>query len=395
MQLSELTKLLQTEYPLAENQEDLRYADEYALVEAEQQKLTSLHGEKPDYLVIIKNCVALLEQGAGHFMVLTALTHAMVQQYNWQGFVEGTHFLNDRLTRQWEGLYPSSLRMKGRLQPMNWLVERWGRYLETHPITGLGKDFCEKALQAILSLDETCQRFFADQVNLMAIIRPFQDQQKRMKLEEDARAANQKLEEERKIRESEETERQREQAALQNTLDINAEAVSTDEYLANMNAVELHILASKRLMKEQIELLKQNPLEFSIYKQHRAQMWWRYPISSQELFNLIDEQGLNWEAYSEALKLKILQNYTDALIAFEELAYQHPYFLNLQLHICDCLEELGAEEALLSMLKKECRELCERYPELEGAKINNEFTVCGKEVKKYFGLFSNQEQMNN
>lgn len=378
MQLAELIKILAEDYPLASNQEELRYSDEYTALEAEQQKLNSLHGEKPDYLIIIQNSVALIKQGASHFTILTALAHAMLQQYKWQGFIEGLNFMSSRLSTQWESLYPSVDRMKGRIQPMTWLVERFVRYIEVNPINGLGKDFLVHALDALKSLDETCQTYFADQINLMSLIRPFEDNKKRVSIEEDVRAVNQKMEEERRAKEAE--------SALHQTLDENAEVVSTDEYLANLETVELHVLASKRLMSEQLELLKDNPLEFAIYKHNRSEMWWRYPTSSQELVLAIDEQGLNWEAYTEALKLKTLQHYNEALIAFEALAHESPYFLDLQFHICDCLEELKAEEPLLAMLKNECRELCARYPELITAKINNEFALCSKQTKAYFGV---------
>ena len=383
MQLAEVIKILKEEIPLVENQEDLRYTNEYAALETEQQKLTSLYGEKPDYLLIIKNGVTLLQQGAGHFMVLTALAHAMIQQYSWPGFIESLGFLNERFAKQWEGLYPATTLMKGRVQPMNWWVERAQRYMDSHPISGLGKDFSERALQALKTFDETCQQYFADEVNLMTLIRPFEDNQKRLKLEEEARAANQKLEAEHQARLQEAASRR----TVDQTLEQNAEAISTDEYLANMNAIELHILASERLMAEQLELLKENPFEFAIYKHNRAEMWWRYPLSSQELLQLIDEQGLNWEAYTEALKLKSIQNYPEALIAFEALSHQHPFFLDLQLHIYDCLEELGAEARLLNLIKLERQTLCEAYPDLETAKINNEYVVCSKQAKSYFKFF--------
>lgn len=151
--MTEIVQNLKADVPLAENQEELCYTDEYAVIEAEQQKLTSLYGEKIDYLVVIKSSLALLQQGAGHFMILTALSHALVQQYHWYGFIESLSFLNECIANQWEQLYPAPGRMKGRVQPMTWLVERLQRYLETHPITGLGKDFSERALNALQEFD--------------------------------------------------------------------------------------------------------------------------------------------------------------------------------------------------------------------------------------------------
>lgn len=136
----------------------------------------------------------------------------------------------------------------------------------------------------------------------MTLIRPFEDNQRRLKLEEEARAANQKLQEEQWAREQEESARQN----VQETLEQNSEPITTDEYLGNMNTIELHLLASQKLMTEQLELLKHNNFEFSIYKHNRATLWWRNPLSDQELLQLIDDQGLNWEAYTEALKLKSL-----------------------------------------------------------------------------------------
>ncbi len=338
MQLPELLKVLAEEYPLAEDQKSLRYTDEYELLEAEIQKLTSVYGEKPNAEVILDQGVLLLKQGSAHPYVITALAYAMLQQYAWPGFLEGIHFVSRRL--------------EGGDQFAHWLVERYQHYLKLHPVGGLGKDFIEKMLLTLKGWKLEA---------VITLIRPFEDQQKRMKQEEGVRAANQRLEEERKAEQLQKLQ----EVLVHNT---EVETIQIDEHL---------------------ELLKQNPLEFAIYKYRRAQMWWRYPLSSQELVGLIDEQGLEWSAYSAALKLKLQQNNEEALIAFEMLAHAHPYFLELQFQVCTCLEDLQAEESLLAMLKNEVRELCVHYPELESAKINNKFAVLSKQSKIYFDIFLN------
>ncbi len=338
MQLSELIKILQEDYPVAEDQKSLRYSDEYELLETEIQKLTSLHGGKPDHQIVIDNGIVLLKQGSTQPYVVTAIAYAMLEQYAWPGFLEGIRFVGSHL--------------KGGDQFGQWLVERYQRYLDAHPINGLGKDFIAKILEALKTWNLD---------GVITLIRPFEDQKKRVKLEEDARERQTKLDEEKRQREAE--------AALNPTIIQENEEIfeaREDAYL---------------------DFIKQNPFEFSAYKYSRAEMWWRLPLSAQELLNIIDDHNLDWEGYSAALKLKATQKYEEALIAFETLAHAYPYFLELQWHICDCLEALNADEALLTMLKNECRELCSRYPELENAKIDNTYLICSKQAKAYFGIF--------
>lgn len=342
MQLPELVKALQVEHLVAEDQKSLRYTDEYELLETEIQKLTSVYGDKPNYQVVIDNGVLLLKQGSRQPYVITAIAYAMLEQYAWPGFLEGVRFVARYL--------------KGGEQFGNWLVERYQRYLDSNPINTLGKDFINNMLEALKSWDLE---------SVITLIRPFEDQQKRVKLEEDARERQAKLDEEKRLREAE--------AAL------NAPVVEEGN-------VEAEIREDAYL-----DFIKQNPFEFSAYKYSRAEMWWRIPLTVQELLNVLDDHGLDWDAYSAALKLKAEQNYEAALIAFEALAHTHPYFLELQWHICDCLEALNAEESLLTMLKNECRELCLRYPELEGAKINNTYAACSKQAKAYFELFQESD----
>ncbi len=361
MQLAELVKRLETKHALASNQQELTYSDEYAVIEMEQQKLSSVYGDRPNYELIIQNALILLEKGSGHFFILTVLAYAMLQQYKWQGFFEGVQFVDERLATDWDSLYPVPERIRGRIQSFGWLLEQWSRYLDKNPLQGLAKEFIERLLQALGNLDKTVQKYFADQLSMMSLIRPLEDHNKRFELE-------QKSLEERRVKEAEAKAKQQAEQLLnlQNTLAENATASKVDEHL---------------------ELLKQNPFDFAVYKYRRAEMWWRYPLSSQELLSLIDTQGFNWDAYAAALKLSSQHKYDEALIAFETLSADYPYYLDLQLQICDCLEELQADETLLAMLKKECCELCRIYPELEEARINNEFAVCSKQTKAYFGVF--------
>ena len=339
MQLSELVKVLEEEYPIAPDQKALRYTDEYGLLETEIQKLTSLYGEKPDYKLIQDSGVLLLKQGSRHAYVITAIAYAMLQQYAWPGFLEGVHFV--------------SARLQGGEQFGGWLIERYQQYLAGHPINGLAKDFIEKM----------CRALEAWKLETAVILRrPFEDEQKRMKQEEQVRETNARLADEQKAREAE-----KKLDFENNPPEEAVEEIEEDAYL---------------------NFIKENPFEFAAYKYARAEMWWRLPLSSQEILNLIDDHSLSWQAYSEALKLKALQNYEEALLAFEALAHRYPYFLDLQFHICDCLEELEADESLLAMLKSEMRALCLHYPELEGAKINNEFAVCSKQTKEYFAVFT-------
>jgi len=387
MTLAEVVKILQENYHLASDQVGMTYIDEYESVSGEHQKHQSMTGEKPDYQVILKNAVVLLQNGSGHFLVLVSVANAMMQLYKWQGLIESCVFLNKTLNDNWEKLYPSLERLKGRSQMLGWLIERWERYFEANPINSLGVDMIGNLLDAIKPLHDTLSEKFNNELSLFTLIRPLEDQQKRLKLESESRDAKQKLEEEKRQREAEEAELRKQQGVMQ-TLDANAEAVTSDQYLENMDTQSLFELVRAKRFQDNLVLLEQNLTDLSLYLFNRINTWFAYPYTWQEVANMIDDYELDWDAYSQALRLYARADYEKALIAFEALFQRYPYFLNCQFHVVDCIEMIDKDaKPLVDTLVELVQKLTKLYPDLEKATTKDGLRLCSKQTIQRFEIF--------
>lgn len=371
MNLIEINDVLGATYALHQEQDQLKFKDEYALAEQEIQKLFSLYNDKPDYQIIITNALKLIAEGSNDILIISYLAYALLEQYQWQGLLAGLSFLNTRLTHFWDNIYP--VKIKARMTAISWLLERYQRFLTTHQVSSLSEEFLKKLLAKLQDLDAMLNSRFNGEINILGLIRPLADQERRLieerkskvlQAERDALAARQQAEQD-----------------LRMTLEQNAENISAEEYLNQIASNELHQIAFKRVFDEHITLLQQNPLSFSIYKHHRAELWWEYPWSFQEILTRLDAKVFDWETYAKALHLKLEEEYQEALIAFEAFFYEQPYFLELQMHICDCLEALEADPSLINMIKNECQVLCEQYPDLTTAKIHHKIPLLSKQAK--------------
>ena len=387
MTLAEIVNVLQENHTLASDQVGMTYVDEYETVSGEHQRHQSMTGEKPDYQVILKNSIILLQNGSGHFLVLVSISNAMMQLYKWQGFIESCIFLNKTLNDNWVKLYPSLERLRGRSQMLGWLIERWERYFEANPITSLSADMLSKLLDVIKPLHETLSEKFNNELSLFTLIRPLEDQQKRLTLESASREAKQKLDEEKRQREASDAELRKQQRVMQ-TLDANAEAVSSDEYLDNMDTQSLFELARAKRFQDNLVLLEQNLTDLSLYLFNRINTWFAYPYTWQEVANMIDDNELDWDAYSQALKLYAMADYEKALIAFEALFQRYPYFLDCQYYIIQCIESIDKDaKPLVDTLEELVRTLAKLYPDLEKATTKEGVRLCSKQTIQRFEIF--------
>jgi hypothetical protein len=384
MQLTDLlTRLANT--PVAQaDQETFRYSDPYVQIEAEFKKIGSLYNEKPDYPKVVKLAAELIQQGCNHFSTYTLLAYAMCQVYQWPGFIESIALIDRKLRTQWAQLFPSAERLRGRIAPMQGLSDRWQKFLTNKSLQGLSPDIINKLVTSLKNLDAICTERFADQINIISILAPFEAQQKRLEHDRSEYDARQKAEAERE-RQAQEAKAHSQKVMAE--LETHAEPLSTEALFDAINTQELHDAGCKRLLAEHLTLLHDDPFNYAIYKHNRAEMWWRHPYRESELLDLIDQQGLAWDAYCAAMLEKAKNRPQDALLLFEQLSHAHPFFLDLQLHISDCLVALHAEAPLIKLIKHEVQELCRIYPGLEHARINREVAVIDLRTKAYFEVF--------
>lgn len=376
MTLSEFLLELHKNYEINQNQTKLKFSDSYALVEAEIQKLNSLYAEKPNYDIVLKNSLDLLSQGSNDLLLFSYLAQAMVDHYQWPGFLNSLNFISKRLQDYWQSIQPE--KQKSRIAALNWLLERYQKFMATQNLAHISKESLETLKEALNQFEQQLNEKFPQELSTSTLIKPITEQLQRLEAEASSKAAKQKTELD--------AARLQQEQALAAELQQNAKTISTDEYLAQMNTMELHHLSSKRLLQEHLELLRQQPLNFAIYKHNRAECWWHHPYNPQELLMHIDDCNFTWEKLNQALEQKAMQNYQEALFIFEQSFIEQPYFLETQMHIYECLEALGADANLCHMIKQETKQLLDVYPELHDAKIENKFAVLNKTIKCFLEI---------
>lgn len=385
MNLLQISQAVLADYPAHPDQPGMIYTDTYGALEREIKKLSSAYEEVPDYAKVVEFTIQLLKDGYPNLLVLCYLSFALGQLYRWPGFGESVALMRNRLETQWEQMSPPVARAKGRIAALQWLIECWQRFLNQNPLTGLGADFINKTAEHLRAIESLLNTYYPDQFSLAGLISPFAEQQKRLQAEAAQRAVKEAAAQQEQERLAQkQAEQQAQQAVFQETLDSHATEISPEVFLENLNTLELYEAAGKRLLTEQREQLKQSPFDFAYYKHSRSVLWWRQTFGEQELLNLIDSHGLDWQKYSDALLLKAKRQYEDALIAFETLFQAHPFYLELQREIVECLIKLQADARLIAMLKNEVKQLCQQYALLLEARIHNEIILADDRTQAFF-----------
>jgi len=147
-------------------------------------------------------------------------------------------------------------------------------------------------------------------------------------------------------------------------------------------------LVRAKRFQDNLVLLEQNLTDLSLYLFNRINTWFAYPYTWQEVANMIDDYELDWDAYSQALRLYARADYEKALIAFEALFQRYPYFLNCQFHVVDCIEMIDKDaKPLVDTLVELVQKLTKLYPDLEKATTKDGLRLCSKQTIQRFEIF--------
>jgi predicted component of type VI protein secretion system len=357
---------LSQQYALAADQTSMTYTDDYTTLEAEHQKHHSLYDEKPDYPLILEKSTQLIQQGSGHFLVIVSFCNASLQLRQWPGWLDSLGLLNRLFEEAWPQLFPGPERLKGRVQMLDWLVQRWQDFLDSHPPSSLGIDFLQAITPALQRLQTILDKQCPGQITLQRLTQTFEKAAHRLHTEKKAREAQIIAEAQSQA-----------EAALQANLETHSQPISQEEYLSHLNSEALYLYASDRWAKEHLQYLNDEAMRFGIFKQNRTIAWWG-PREHQD--------QLDWAAFSHALRLKTECKYSEALLAFETVFLEQPLFLDLQYHLCDCLEALETEPSLIDLLKHECQAFYTEHPEVQQTKLNGHIPCFNKHTQEYFAL---------
>ena len=111
--------------------EDVKYDEEFELVESELSKLTSPSSSgEIDWDMVAKTSHNILETKSKHILVAVYLSYALYKLRGIDGLNDGVKIIADMLENYWETLYPPKRRLKGRINAIEWWLGKISKDLE-------------------------------------------------------------------------------------------------------------------------------------------------------------------------------------------------------------------------------------------------------------------------
>ncbi|MFH1139981.1 MAG: type VI secretion system protein TssA [Pseudomonadota bacterium] len=115
--------------------DDVRYEPEFERLQQEIDKLSiaSASGAGIDWKSVASLSAGILAEKSKNLQVATYLAAALLEIEGVKGLSQGATVLSDLVATYWDDLYPPKKRMRGRINALNWWVERVQGFLEKYP----------------------------------------------------------------------------------------------------------------------------------------------------------------------------------------------------------------------------------------------------------------------
>ena len=121
--------------------EDARYEPEFEELETEIGKLnspTASSGVEWDKVIELSS--KILAEKSKNLLVACYLSIGLMKRDDLEGLAEGVHVIRTMLDTFWDSLYPPKKRMRGRLNAVEWWMEKIDAELEGHDTVTWLKD---------------------------------------------------------------------------------------------------------------------------------------------------------------------------------------------------------------------------------------------------------------
>ncbi|RLA76438.1 MAG: type VI secretion system protein TssA, partial [Epsilonproteobacteria bacterium] len=110
---------------------DVKYDEEFELVESEMSKLTSpSSASEIDWNLVSTTSYNILENKSKNILVAVYLSYAQYKLRGIDGLDDSVKVISDMLDNYWETLYPPKKRLKGRINAIEWWLGKISKDLE-------------------------------------------------------------------------------------------------------------------------------------------------------------------------------------------------------------------------------------------------------------------------
>lgn len=152
---------------------DASYEPEFEAIQREIDKLAMVTdaGVSTDWNLVASQSVAVLAGKSKDLKVAAYLAEALTRTNGLEGFAAGAHILRDLVETYWETLFPPLKRMRGRINALDWWLDRAKAYLEAYEDTSpLPPEMVSALKDDLKSLDETLGGKSDDAPSLLSMI---------------------------------------------------------------------------------------------------------------------------------------------------------------------------------------------------------------------------------
>ena len=113
---------------------DVKYDEDFEKIEAEVAKLSSpTESGTLDWALVVKLSEEILAHKSKNLLVAVYLSYALLKQRGIPGLIDGIQVIAEMLETYWETLYPPLRRIKGRMNAIEWLLDKVSKELEKAP----------------------------------------------------------------------------------------------------------------------------------------------------------------------------------------------------------------------------------------------------------------------
>jgi len=134
---------------------DVKYDEDFELIESEMSKLTSPSASGLiDWNKIIKLSCTILQTKSKNLLIAVYLSYALYKQQGLDGLSDGVKVLADILEYYWETLYPPKKRLKGRINAVEWWLEKISKDLENLDDTLIQSDEKDNLIKNLHRIDD-------------------------------------------------------------------------------------------------------------------------------------------------------------------------------------------------------------------------------------------------
>jgi len=345
--------------------EDVKYDEDFEKVESEISKLTSPSvSNEVDWDLVVKLCESILQNKSKNLLVSVYLSYALFKKRSIDGLCDGIKVLADMLQNYWESLYPPVRRMKGRINAIEWMLDKLSKELESVDSFEIDSDRKGDFLKDLKRIDDFLNEHLDDAplfYNLIKLV-DMKLVSKSIKFQEEIKET---------VVEVEEKEQQKDQESTPQKSHMSSGDVEKD---FNTMVSSLNILTG--------EMIEAKDYRSELFVINRAFAW----LDIDELPS--SEKNITMLPPPDTQEIDILKklydekSYEALLWAAESRIITYLFWLDLHYYVYEALKNLGYIQAAQSVLEQTLY-FTTKLPKLQNLSFSDSMPFANKMTKQW------------